>query len=488
MAKGYIGSNTYKCFLGNVKMKKGYIGGTRVYSAGEIVTYIIDTGITKQEEVDEGSSTLSPKTFTPSKTGWTFIGWRSDKTANGSVLTSKIMGDSPITLYAVFRQTITVSYDGNGHTGGSTASQTGYRYYNNGNVANPSFTLQSNGFTKTNYSFISWTSGGTDYTAGQTISTAGNMTMTAKWRQYIYEMPSGLSVQKPVDWPLKYHNWPPFVFGSNVLDLTYVDSVSLTIHWKVWDKTYYYDDIGVRVGIFSRTSEDSPVVTTYSLGLIGESRFGSETYEEDITLTLDTKGLSGNYYVGLALIGCNSYDNGWNDPNKPASYDMKSSATVTKITLNGNSGTASIIPTPFGTYSGKETGESDNPKPYWNYAFSSTPINLTGVSSLTIDVSPTIIASASTNKYYYDALAIMVGVSNSPNSNTFSVAASEWGIYANQYKTNTMSIKKTISVSSLSGNYYVGVAVGAYNSNDGEVTKSVTYNPIISAVVTKIIK
>jgi len=51
-----------------------------------------------------------------------------------------------------------------------------------------------------------------------------------------------------------------------------------------------------------------------------------------------------------------------------------------------------------------------------------------------------------------------------------------------------MSIKKTISVSSLSGNYYVGVAVGAYNSNDGEVTKSVTYNPIISAVVTKIIK
>ena len=181
MAKGYIGSNTYKCFLGNVKMKKGYIGGTRVYSAGEIVTYIIDTGITKQEEVDEGSSTLSPKTFTPSKTGWTFIGWRSDKTANGSVLTSKIMGDSPITLYAVFRQTITVSYAGNGHTGGSTASQTGYRYYNNGNVANPSFTLSANGFTKTNYIFTGWKSGSTDYSAGQSITLSSNLALSAQW-------------------------------------------------------------------------------------------------------------------------------------------------------------------------------------------------------------------------------------------------------------------------------------------------------------------
>lgn len=181
MAKGYIGANTYKCFLGNVKMKKGYIGGTRVYSAGEIVTYVIDTNNTKQEEVDEGESVLSPRTFTPAKSGWTFIGWRTNKTANGSVLGSLNMGDDPITLYAVFRQTITISYSGNGNTGGSTASQTGYRYYNNGSISNPAFVLRTNGFSKTSYVFVNWKSGSTTYTPGQSITISSNISMAAQW-------------------------------------------------------------------------------------------------------------------------------------------------------------------------------------------------------------------------------------------------------------------------------------------------------------------
>ena len=43
------------------------------------------------------------------------------------------MGNANVTLYAVFRQTITLSYNANG--GSSTpAAQTGYRYYNNGNM------------------------------------------------------------------------------------------------------------------------------------------------------------------------------------------------------------------------------------------------------------------------------------------------------------------------------------------------------------------
>lgn len=232
MAKGYIGSNTYKCFFGNVKMKKGYIGGTRVYSAGEIVTYIIDTGITKQEEVDEGSSTLSPKTFTPSKTGWTFIGWRSDKTANGSVLTSKIMGDSPITLYAVFRQTITVSYDGNGHTGGSTASQTGYRYYNNGNVANPSFTLQSNGFTKTGYVFDKWTNSGNTYSAGQKITISTNMVMYAT---YLVEQ-EVTTWDKTLVYPWPGKEWTGYwtIWNQNGLNTTKYTQEEIDEQVKCW--------------------------------------------------------------------------------------------------------------------------------------------------------------------------------------------------------------------------------------------------------------
>ena len=54
-------------------------------------------------------------------------------------------------LYGRYSQTITLSYNGNGASGGSTAAQTGTRYWNTGNLANPSFALRTNGFTRTGY-------------------------------------------------------------------------------------------------------------------------------------------------------------------------------------------------------------------------------------------------------------------------------------------------------------------------------------------------
>ena len=72
----YIGSQKPKFYLGDQKVKAIWLGGVKVYSAGNIVTYHVDTGITYQEEVDEGASVLSPTSFTPTKQGWTFIGWR----------------------------------------------------------------------------------------------------------------------------------------------------------------------------------------------------------------------------------------------------------------------------------------------------------------------------------------------------------------------------------------------------------------------------
>lgn len=120
------------------KVKKWNHNGVRIYNAGSTVTYYVDTTTSYTEEVDSEASCLSPKTFTPTKSDWTFVGWREDTTASSNVLTSKVMGDSPITLYAVFRQKVTVTY----YNGSASASSTsGYRYYNYGNVVNPSFTL-----------------------------------------------------------------------------------------------------------------------------------------------------------------------------------------------------------------------------------------------------------------------------------------------------------------------------------------------------------
>lgn len=158
--------------------------GVEVYSAGKMVTYMVDSGVSYQEKVKKGQSCLAPTTFTPSKSGWAFVGWREDKAASGSVLGSKLMERSPITLYAVFRQVITLSYNGNGATGGSTAAQTGNRYYNNGNIANPSFTIRGNGFSRTSASFINWalnSISGTRYNAGSSITLSSNATLYARW-------------------------------------------------------------------------------------------------------------------------------------------------------------------------------------------------------------------------------------------------------------------------------------------------------------------
>lgn len=150
------------------KLKKGYHNGnTEIWSAGSTVTYYVDSATAYTEDVDNGASCLAPTTFTPTKSGWTFVGWREDTTASSTVLTSKIMDSDPIVLYAVFRQTITVTYYNNSTTASTTS---GYRYYNNGNTVNPSFTLTQ--ATKSGWTARGWSTG----TAGNSGITVNNAT------------------------------------------------------------------------------------------------------------------------------------------------------------------------------------------------------------------------------------------------------------------------------------------------------------------------
>ena len=175
-------------YLGNTAIYRMYKGAERIYPNSGTVTYYVDTNAVYTEDINIDDSCLNPQTFTPTKSGYTFIGWREDTTAISSVLSSKIMDGNDVVLYAVFRQTITLSYNGNNATGGSTAAQTGYRYYNNGNVANPSFMLRSNGFTRTNYTFTKWAMGstsGTQYSAGASVTLTANTVFYAMW-QIVY--------------------------------------------------------------------------------------------------------------------------------------------------------------------------------------------------------------------------------------------------------------------------------------------------------------
>ena len=168
----------------NTELDKVIYGTSTVYQR-ITVNYYCENTVYKSIKVITGSSVSLASSNAASKSGWSFIGWRTDKTANGTVQSSITAGTSTINLYAVYRQSITLSYNGNGATSGSTASQTGYRYYNNGNTVNPSFTLRSNGFTRTNYEFVNWRMGsasGTAYNAGASITLSSNSTMYAYWQ------------------------------------------------------------------------------------------------------------------------------------------------------------------------------------------------------------------------------------------------------------------------------------------------------------------
>lgn len=158
------------------KIKKWNHNGVQVYSSGNTVTYYVESSTKYTEEVNSGNSCLSPKSFTPTKSGYTFVGWREDKTASSSVLTTKTMGDDPITLYAVFKQTINLYTTSNG----SKATNSQQRYYNNGNAVNPKFTVANP--TRSGWSFKGWSTSASSTTASYT--SISNLTLTATTNLY----------------------------------------------------------------------------------------------------------------------------------------------------------------------------------------------------------------------------------------------------------------------------------------------------------------
>ena len=146
------------------------------------VTYCIDTDNVKTQTFVWGDSIIDGLEFTPFKYGYTFMGWREDKEANGNVLTSRSIDRKNITLYAVFGNEITLSYNANG--GSSTPTQqTDYQYYNNSNIKYPTFKLAGT-ITRKGYTFKEWRLNGTSgqaYSAEDNVTISSNSTMYAIW-------------------------------------------------------------------------------------------------------------------------------------------------------------------------------------------------------------------------------------------------------------------------------------------------------------------
>ncbi len=96
----FYGDQKVKIFFGDIKIRKAYLGDKLVYTCENPVTYI-ENGRQHMEYVEEGMTVLSPESFAPSKPGWTFRGW--SISANSiNIQTNLVMGEMPITLYAVW--------------------------------------------------------------------------------------------------------------------------------------------------------------------------------------------------------------------------------------------------------------------------------------------------------------------------------------------------------------------------------------------------
>lgn len=171
-----IQSSKTKLMCAGGKIARMYCEGDVIYSSGNIVTYMVDIGLSYQEEVDEGESCLSPKTFVPEKTEWTFVGWKQDTTANGNVASELLMGDEPVTLYAVFKQTVTLTTVANS----VTSKQNKDRIYNNGAVANPAFTVTNP--TVSGATFQGWSSSSSSVSISN--SSISNLYLTASTTRY----------------------------------------------------------------------------------------------------------------------------------------------------------------------------------------------------------------------------------------------------------------------------------------------------------------
>ena len=158
-------------YKGNIKIGQVYKGSQLVYQSAFKITYVVDSNVTYTEKVNPKASILNPTTFTPEKEGYTFAGWRKDKTAAETVLTSEVAKENT-TLYAVFKKDVVCTFK----SYGKTEKVTGYIYYNNGNSVDASVTVPT-GAAYSGWTWRGWANDGVTksdaavaYSNGATIS------------------------------------------------------------------------------------------------------------------------------------------------------------------------------------------------------------------------------------------------------------------------------------------------------------------------------
>ena len=208
-ATGLIGSNTGVYITANTTFYGVYTKAVNFYSGingttNKTATHYFNSYDGRQcTTIPSGHAAIS---------GWTLSGFRADGSATSiSWGTSGNITDAHrANYYAIYTRTLTLAYNGNGNTGGSTASQTGTQYYNTaGSVSTVTWATRANGFTKTNYNFDKWahdSASGTQVAAGGNVSFApavgagATKTMYAVWKMAYPDFVGDVAIQLVENW------------------------------------------------------------------------------------------------------------------------------------------------------------------------------------------------------------------------------------------------------------------------------------------------
>lgn len=145
----------------------GQNAGTINWTSTNQARYSVDGTFAASGNPDTTTRSVS-KTGLTASTTYTGTITVTSSTGNTATATYSLRTSDPAANY-------TITYDGNGNTGGSTAATTG----------NGSVTLRANGFTRTNCSFAGWNTNssgtGTTYGAGTSYTLSANVTLYARW-------------------------------------------------------------------------------------------------------------------------------------------------------------------------------------------------------------------------------------------------------------------------------------------------------------------
>lgn len=203
----------------------------------------------------------------PTRSGYTFMGWSLNEVSESVYYTagSTCGRNENITLYAVWKKTIELTYNGNGGSG-APAKQSATVY---NATTNHKFTLPTTKPTRTGYTFLGWSTSASatsaTYSAGGSITLSSSDTIYAVWKINSYKLtvkPEGgtwdgstadqtftqnYKTTKSIPAP----TWVGHTFagwllsgGGSLADGTYTFGTSdgtLTARWDTNDYVVYFD-------------------------------------------------------------------------------------------------------------------------------------------------------------------------------------------------------------------------------------------------------